>query len=198
MIHLLAAHELEPGAPASYWVGSNAPDYVETWQNRDEIRAAKDSIHLRDAPDRWAALKEVYAGIDRDNPFERGWFIHLFTDACWDETEVGEFHDSYKPASEDDHWFPAYRNEVGEASFYLYRHLTWAGEVWGLVKSARINEIATSLPVDLAGVEAYWRYVIKTHEESGPARAPAFYTGDKIKDFALRTASRYNEWTARQ
>ena len=73
MIHLLAAHELEPAAPGLFWAGNLAPDYTND-------RPVKDRIHLRDAADRIAALTELKHTLRPDDPFERGWLLHLFVD----------------------------------------------------------------------------------------------------------------------
>ena len=64
MIHLMVAREVEPDGEALFWVGNFAPDCVTE-------REKKDPIHLRDRPDRWAALAELRAALKIDDPLAR-------------------------------------------------------------------------------------------------------------------------------
>lgn len=89
MIHLSVAHEIAPNAQGLFWVGNFAPGYTND-------RDFKSRIHLRSEPDRWAALKDLYATINQECPFEQGWFLHLFVDACWDNTYITAYNTNLK------------------------------------------------------------------------------------------------------
>jgi hypothetical protein len=187
----MVAHELEPEAPAAFWVGSFAPDYTND-------RLKKDEIHLRAVPDRWAALEELYGRIDKSNAFERGWFLHLFTDACWDDKHVMEFKDWFESAHREGEWFPAYSNEIGYLTYHLYHHMPWSKKVWELIANAKLDEITTSLPITVSENECYRDRVVGKHFESDPDQSFQFYTVDRIKAFSEKTSQRYLDWIGKR
>ena len=187
MIHLAVAHEIEPEGPGLFWVGNFAPDYTND-------RALKDHIHLRDAADRWAALAKLNSELDPANPFERGWLMHLFTDACWDEHFISDFRDWYLASHADENWFQAYREEIGLDTYYLYHREPWAKEVWRRIERADLDEVATTLPIAPAENRWYRDRVAERHASSDPASAPRFFTLDMLEGFRQTTAERYRKW----
>lgn len=189
MIHLLVAHEIEPEAPDFFWVGNFAPDYTND-------RELKDKIHLRDKADRWILLDELYTNINKENSFERGWFLHLFVDTCWDEKLLIEYKNWFESINKDDNWFLSYRNEIGLATYYLYHNLTWSRKIWDLIKYAQLSDINTSLPITLAQNEWYRDRVVSKHSESDSTQSPKFFIMDKLTDFSQITVNRYKEWAA--
>ena len=187
MIHLSVAHEVEPEAPDFFWIGNFAPDYTND-------TALKDQIHLRNTPDRWASLEKLYEEIDKENPFERGWVLHLFVDAYWDVKQILEYRDWYISTYAGENWFPHYREEIGWVSYYLYHHLPWSKNIWSSIKDAKLVNINSSLPITLAENEWYRDRVARKHAESDPMQIPQLFTEDRIMDFSLSTANRYREW----
>lgn len=179
MIHFLTAYEIDPQAPGDFWVGNIAPDYATE-------RTLKDQIHFRDRTNRWQALDELYATIEKTSPFERGWFLHLFTDTCWSEEKLVEYKRWFENTRHGEDWFNAYREETGHASYYLYHHLPWIKEIWPLFQSA-------PLPASLAAVGQYRDNVCKKHAESSPDSFPEYFTYEILTDFAQSTANRYRE-----
>jgi hypothetical protein len=182
----MVAHELEPESSAEFWVGSFAPDYTN-----DTVK--KDEIHLRGVPDRWAALDDLHGRIDRSNAFERGWFLHLFTDACWDGRLITEFKDWYQSIHGECDWFPAYRQEIGCITYHLYHHMPWAKSVWELIENAPLDEIETSLPITVSDNEWYRDRVARKHRESDPNQMFQFFSIDRIKSFAETTSKEYRD-----
>ena len=132
--------------------------------------------------------------IDMENPFERGWLLHLFTDACWDEHELMEYKSYAESFGNAENWFSGYRNEIGLATYYLYHHLPWAKQVWDLIKNADLSMINTSLPISQSDAGWYRDRVVARHFESEANIKPEFFTHDKILNFSQNTAARYKAW----
>ena len=189
MIHLLVAYEIEPKAPDLFWVGNFAPDYTND-------KVVKDKIHLRNSTDRWASLEKMYSEINKNSYFELGWFLHLFVDACWDENHITEYYNWYISSNKKENWFMNYREDIGFASYYLHHSLSWAKEIWDLIKCSELNNIETSLPITTAENEWYRDRVARKHSESDQSQVPKFFTLDKIMDFSASTVNRYKEWIA--
>ena len=89
MIHLQVAYIINANAPDLFWVANFAPDYTND-------RALKDEIHLRNESDRMEALGQLKKKINMNDPFEAGWLLHLFVDACWDATMIPAFKKKYE------------------------------------------------------------------------------------------------------
>jgi hypothetical protein len=187
LVHLFVAHEIEPTAPDLFWIGNFAPDYTDD-------REKKSFIHLRKTEDRMAAMEKLYKSIDFDNPFERGWFLHLFTDACWDKAELLDYKNHFEAANNTDNWFISYRQEIKNVSHFLYNSLPWAKEMYKLIASADLSKVKTDLPITLSENESYRDRVVRRHLESNPNIVPGFYTFDIIESFVKRTSSEYIKW----
>ena len=82
MIHLLVAREIPGGDAPLFCLGSLAPDYLSR-------REEKDAVHLRREPDRYQALLRLAEQLDRKDPFEAGWLVHLLADLRWDTAAPG-------------------------------------------------------------------------------------------------------------
>ena len=188
MIHLLAAYELEPAGTGLFWVGNFAPDYASD-------RVLKDKIHLRDTEDRIGALRTLYQSIDKNNDFERGWFFHLFTDACWDESVFLECRDYFISLGNEENWFSQYRNEIGLASYYLYHSLPWAKEMWQVIADTQLDKIETSLLITPVENSGYRDRVCARHIESPPDIPPKFLLDEKITAFVDAVIDKYKKWT---
>jgi len=187
MIHLLTAYEIEPESTGLYWVGNFAPDHAGT-------RELKDKIHLRGTADRDAALRGLRRQIDINDPFERGWLVHMFADYCWDINEFSAYRDWYLSAHGDGNWFSSYREETGIASYYLYHNLPWPRLVWEQIKQTDLKPVNTKLPITLADNERYRDNVVRRHEESDPGCESLIYTMDTLTGFARATAEKYRIW----
>ena len=187
MIHLMVAREVEPGADALYWIGNFAPDCVTE-------REKKDPLHLRNKPDRWAALAELRATLDMGNPLARGWLLHLFTDTCWDAAQIGAFRAWHAKRRPSEDWFLPYRAEIARATFWLYHTLAWANAVMEDIAGADLFARQTALPVPTELVDWYRERVIERHIGSDPEDAPQFYERAALEAFAKETAKRYADW----
>ncbi len=191
MIHLMVAREVEPDGEALFWVGNFAPDCVTE-------REKKDPIHLRDRPDRWAALAELRAALKIDDPLARGWLLHLFTDTLWDARQIGLFRTWHAKNNPGEDWFLPYRAEITRATFWLYHALPWAKGAMDGIAGADLASMRTELPVSIEQVDWYRARVVERHAGSDPANAPRFYERTSLEDFARATAERYRDWMAQE
>lgn len=187
MIHLLVAYEINPKAPDLFWVGNFAPDYTND-------RQLKDEIHFRNASNRMEALRQLRKKIDNDNPFESGWLLHLFVDACWDEIMIPAFQQKYKNSSAFQHWFIKYREETGLASYYLYHHIDWLPQIWAQILNADLSIIKSQLPITQYEIEWYRDRVYKKHSESNINSVSLEYNEEQLLEFSRKTAHKYMEW----
>lgn len=187
MIHLLAAYEISPNAQDLFWVGNFAPDYTNDRQFKDEI-------HFRNTSDRMEALRQLRKKIDSNNPFESGWLLHLFVDACWDEIMIPAFQQKYKNNSAYKDWFIKYREETGLASYYLYHHIDWAPQIWAQILNADLSIIESELPINQYEIQWYRERVYRKHSESDINSVSLEYSKDRLLDFSRKTAHKYMEW----
>lgn len=187
MIHLLIAHEVDPNGPDLFWFGNFAPDYTD-------YRPLKDHIHFRNAANRLEALRQFKDTIDMENPFEAGWLLHLFADACWDTLEVSAFQQKYGEALGSPQWFLKYREEINLASFYLYHHIYWAPHVWDQILRADLTAIPSRLPLTQEESDSFRTRVHKRHFESDKGSISLEYDDQKIFDFVRNTAQKYLQW----
>ncbi|KNY25650.1 hypothetical protein [Pseudobacteroides cellulosolvens] len=187
MIHLLAAYEINPEASDLFWVGNFVPDYTND-------RKFKDEIHFRNTSNRMEALRQLRKKIDNNNPFETGWLVHLFVDACWDEIMIPAFKEKYINNSACENWFVKYREETGLASYYLYHHIDWAPRIWAQIINADLSVIKTELPITQYDMDSYRERVYKRHSESNINSISLEYNEEKIFNFCKNTARKYMEW----
>lgn len=187
MIHLLVAYYANPKAPDLFWVGNIAPDYMNDRQYKDEI-------HLRNASNRMESLGQLRKGFVDINPFEIGWLLHLFTDACWDETMIPAFQQKHKDARTFEDWFVKYREQTLSASFYLYHHCTWTHQIWAQILNADLTYISSKLPITRHDAEGFRDRVYKRHFESDQNSASLEYREDLLFDFSQKTARKFMEW----
>jgi len=187
MIHLLTAYEVNPKSTDLFWVGNFAPDYTND-------RQLKDKIHYRNASNRMEALRQLRKKIDMENPFESGWLLHLFVDACWDKTMIPAFQQKYKNDSTVENWFVKYREETGLASYYIYHNFDWASQIWSQILNADFTIIKSNLPITQNEAEWYRDRVYKRHSESNKSSASQEYSEELLLDFCQKTARKYIEW----
>ena len=183
----MVAREVEPGGNGLFWVGNFAPDCVTE-------REKKDPLHLRDRVDRWAALSELRATLDMQDPLARGWLLHLYTDTCWDAAGIGAFRAAYLAKQPDADWFPPYRAEIARATFWLYHTLPWANSVMQKIAEADLLAQGTTLPVPISLVDWYRARVVERHTGSDASSKPLFYQREMLNAFARETAERYRKW----
>lgn len=187
MIHLLVAHEVNPNAPALFWVGNFAPDYVNE-------RELKDKIHFRDSLNRLGALSKLRNEIDISNPFEEGWLLHLFTDLCWDEQQIPLFKEKCKKNNTISDWFIDYRKETTLASFYIYHNFDWSSHVWSKILNANLQTLSSTLPVTQADIELYRERLYKRHSDSTSTSYSFEYHKELLTQFSKETAKKYVKW----
>ncbi|MDR0446882.1 MAG: hypothetical protein LBH17_07665 [Oscillospiraceae bacterium] len=186
MMHLAVARLVRPDGDGLFFSGSMSPDYTDA-------REIKSYIHLRDRPDRGAALAELRDSLDLSKPFDEGWLLHLFADAIWDVETVPRYEASHTDTSR--HWFWAYRSEQGSASHWMYHNMPWSRGVWDRIDSVSLADtrtLDTPLPVPLE-LDWYIDRVRRKHSGSAGERSE-FFSPEMVEAFAEATAAKYLEW----
>lgn len=179
MIHLLAAQEIPGGDEPLFRLGSLAPDYLSR-------REEKDAAHLRREPDRYQALLRLAERLDRKDPFEAGWLVHLLADFRWDTEIIPVFRDSLPPGAD---WFPLYRKECHRAGYALYHSKPWGHEAMKDVLEVDLNSLRTCLTIDLPALEEFRRMLVRKHEESPADSRSAAFPPELLERFARETAA---------
>ena len=187
-IHLLVGYELNPHAPDAFWVGCFAPDHIEE-------RAPKTKIHLRDVPDRLAALTALRDSVHMADPFERDWVLHLFTDRLWDEGLLAQYKNEYTGNDDSrDDWFLPYRSELGITTDYLYGHMPWMREVQSRIQAVDVSAIQTDLPVDKGMLDAFRMHIGERFAHCSRDIQTGYYSMDVMRTFAKETATAFRDW----
>ena len=181
MIHLLAAHEVDPAGNALYWVGSVAPDAVSNWKE-------KEITHYRNLSDRKEAITELAAGTDRNNAFEEGMLLHLFVDWKWDVSVKEEYI-----ARTGENWFPKYRHELGLSSSFAFHHTDWSREIWRQIDSCDISDYGLVNGATAEEVKELISRNSKWHHDFNIGPSAAF-PPELIESFIDRVVKDYSIW----
>ena len=179
MIHLLVAREIPGGDAPLFCLGSLAPDYLSR-------REEKDAVHLRREPDRYQALLRLAERLDRKDPFEAGWLVHLLADLRWDTEVIPVFRGSLPPEAD---WFPLYRKECHRAGYALYHSGPWSRKAMEDVLEVDLNALHTGLTIDLPALEAFRRMLVRKHEESPADSRSAAFPPELLERFARETGA---------
>ena len=190
MIHLAVGRAFDADASGLFYVGNLAPDFTDE-------RAIKSVIHLRSAPDREVALRELCGKLDLENAFELGWLLHLFADWRWDSSVVPAFHEGFTGG--EDKWFLAYRAELGRLSRSMFHNEPWRREVWERIDAedvqAALSDMRKVTPVLPVPLELGWycNRVERRHAMDFDA-SPELFTAEMALEFAEETAGTFKRW----
>ena len=184
MIHLLTARDFKPEGDARYLLGSIAPDHAFD-------RAYKDAIHLRDVPDRPAALAELRERLDLADGYCLGWLLHLFTDMKWDATFLADYRAAHE--GEDD-WFRGYHRELHSAGYALYHRYDWAEKACADILAVDLGTLPPSLPGEAAQIEEFRTILMEQTRKSDPAIRSDAFPAEITEHFALDTAAAFRAW----
>jgi len=199
LIHWLLAYKLSPDACGLYYAGNFAPDAIDIREG--VTRSDKDKWHLRDGPDREAALKAFYLQIDRNDPFQKGYFVHLFFDMWWDREIISRF----EKETESSDWFPVYGNENGVGGAWVYINMPWMDDIVARFKASP-TDFKTPLPEPTKDeIIKYNDFMFspswKTKYDYTPARKDnvkknnnKILTPDFLESYTDIIAERYNDW----
>lgn len=179
MIHLLVAQEIPGGEDPLFRLGSLAPDYLSR-------REEKDAVHLRQEADRPSALLLLADRLDKKDPFEAGWLVHLLADLRWD-TEIIPAFRAALPTGAD--WFPLYRKECHRAGYALYHSQPWSRKAMRDVLEADLNSLRSSLVPDLSALEPFRQMLYRKHEESPEDSRSERFPPELLFRFARETAA---------
>ncbi len=134
MFHLAFARSIAPNAATEFFVGSLAPDFTD-------IRREKDHMHLRDVPDRQAALIALRDSLSPEDAYGMGILGHLYYDWLWDTAVRGTLRTL---------GIRAYRHEICDASVWWYHHADWSRELWQRIDACPVtNYLDERLPAGL-------------------------------------------------
>ena len=186
MIHLHAAHLLREGRGVLFCVGAVAPDAIEDWR-------VKDRTHLRDVPDRAAALAEIARRTDPRDDFAEGVLLHMYADLRWDENQLRRYWDSLGGRPEGGDWVPEYRRQISLASGWIYHHSPWARPLWDELLAVPQDQYSPLPGMDKTDIRAYLTRNFKWHEEH-PGPPSAFYPPQEVETFVLEAVKGYNAW----
>jgi len=188
MIHLHAAHLLRGGRGVLFCVGAVAPDAIDDWRE-------KDHTHLRDVPDREAALVKIARATDPDDDFAQGALMHLYADWLWDRDQLERYWARLGGRPEGGDWVSAYRNQISLASGWIYRHSPWARALWAELL-ALPPECYGPLPgMDRGDIRAYLTRNFHWHE-AHPGPPSAFYPPQEVEAFVKAIVQGYPAWRA--
>ena len=185
MIHLLTARLADQSRGPLYFIGNLAPDAQNSFQ-------LKEHAHLRDCPDRGAALAEFARGIDPAEDFAEGVLLHLYTDWRWDTTQLRRYRDTVEDLASYA-WVKDYRRETWLASSWLYRTHSWAPGMWkDMLAIPRKNYGALDgiAPGEIFSLLDNGRQ--RLEDNRGPPSQ--FYTTEIVETFAKETAVSYMTW----
>ena len=184
MIHLLTARDYDPDGDGRYLLGSIAPDHAFD-------RAYKDAIHLRDVPDRPAALAELREKLDLTDGYSLGWLLHLFTDLKWDTTFLADYRAVHEG---EENWFRGYHKELHSAGYALYHRYDWAEKACSDVLAVDLGTLPPSLPGDPAQLEEFRTILMEKTRESDPAIRSDVFPAETVEQFAMDTAESFRAW----
>ena len=184
MIHLLTARDYDPAGDARYLLGSIAPDHAFD-------RAYKDSIHLRDAADRPAALRALRERLDRSDSYSLGWLLHLFTDLKWDTTFLADYRAAHEG---EENWFRGYHKELHSAGYALYHRYDWAEKACADILAVDLSTLPPSLPGDPAQIEEFRTILMEKTRESDPAIHSDAFPAEIVERFSMETAAAFRAW----
>jgi hypothetical protein len=189
MIHLLTARHLRRPCGPLFHVGAVAPDALDDWRQ-------KNITHLRDCPDRAAALAALARRTDPADDFAEGALLHLFTDWLWDDGHLRRYLDSLGTIPPNGAWVPGYRHEISRASAYIFCTEPWAAAVWqGMlaVPQTAYGALQKMTPQDIA---AFLQSNHAALQRAGHKNCPPshFYPPAQVAAFARAAAHDYEAW----
>lgn len=184
MIHLLTARDYDPQGDARYLLGSIAPDHAFD-------RAFKDTIHLRDVPDRQAALSALREKLDTADSYSLGWLLHLFTDMKWDTSFLADYRAAHEG---EENWFRGYHKELHSAGYALYHRYGWADKACSDILAVDLSTLPPSLPGDPTQIEEFRSILMEKTRESAPDIHSDAFPVETVERFAAETAAAFRAW----
>ena len=188
MIHLHTAQLLRNGRSIRYCAGAVAPDAIEDWR-------VKDRTHLRDAPDREAALAQLARQIDPRDDFAEAALMHLYVDWRWDANQLERYWASLggRPAGGD--WVPAYRHEISLASAWIYHHNDWARPLWRELLALPQAQYGALPGMDATDIRDYITRNCAWHE-ANPGPPSAWFPPEEAEGFVHEAVCGWRAWCA--
>lgn len=193
MVHLGAAQaalkELKIQNPASYYLGSIAPDGVHMLEGCTPQDKDRSHLGVRTSGDPRAVedfLKRLPEFSDRD--YVLGYAVHVLTDLFWNETLLKKQRERYEadPAPELGRK-EAYYNDTDQIDLQLYETLPGRKEIWQELEQAKAIDLPGVLPGKAA--DLWNRRTLSWFENLGEFEIPVRYlTLPEIQDFLVEAA----------
>ena len=184
MIHMLTGRDCDPAGGDRFQLGLIAPDHAFD-------RKYKDSIHLRDRPDRMAALNELREKLDLRDGYALGWLLHLFTDLRWDDSYLKAYREAHESEGE---WFPGYHRELHSAGYALYHRYDWAEEACAAALRVDLHTLPPELPGTPEQIELFRSILMEKTRESAPDISSEAFPPEVVERFAAETAADFRRW----
>ncbi|MDR1733491.1 MAG: hypothetical protein LBR73_01205 [Oscillospiraceae bacterium] len=185
-IHLKVAQAFGNARSTAFFVGTVLPDAISDWR-------VKDVTHLRDRPDREAALRAIAKKTDPKDDFAEGVLIHLFTDLLWDRECLQAYWDAMGGRPPDSAWVKPYRREIHLAGAWLYHRDRWLRQICRKIRRTRLSKLPTLQSITLADAKAYIKR--NTNPASQPIGPPsAAFPPETVDTFIEETVKAYRHW----
>ena len=182
MMHLYAAHLLDPAGSDSYFLGAILPDCV------DAYREIKDKLHFRDVPpeERLQSLIRFGKGLDLKRDFDFGALCHFYLDYLWDNGPQAAHRKSHGP----ENWFPDYRKELSRAGSRTAQRMPWSKELWSRLHKPEpaLYENTMNLPEE--EIHKFLEFNFHWHTEEALPESEVF-TDEVVDHFTRRAVTAF-------
>ena len=182
MMHLYAAHMLNPEGSDSYFLGSILPDCV------DAHRELKDRLHFRDVPpeERLPALVRFGKGLDLARDFDFGVLCHFYLDYLWDNGP----QKAHRKMHGEENWFVDYRKELSRAGSRTAQRMPWSKEMWMRLQNPTpdLYENSMNLPED--EIHSFMAFNVRWHTEEALPESE-YFTDALVDSFIARACTAF-------
>lgn len=157
MMHLYAAHLLNPAGSDSYFLGSILPDCV------DAHREIKDRLHFRDVPpeDRLQKLIRFGQTLDLTKDFDFGALLHFYLDYLWDNGPQR----AHRNAHGAENWFVDYRKELSCAGSRTAQRMPWSRDLWNRLHTPDPQLYANTMELPEEDIANFLEFNFHWHTE---------------------------------
>ncbi|MBE6713106.1 MAG: hypothetical protein E7580_06260 [Ruminococcaceae bacterium] len=182
MMHLYAAHVLNPKGSDSYFLGSILPDCV------DAHRELKDHLHFRDVPpeSRLQSLIRFGKALDLTRDFDFGALYHFYLDYLWDNGP----QKAHRKMHGEENWFPDYRKELHCAGSRTAQRMPWSKELWHRLHKPAPELYANTMDLPEDEIHAFLEFNFHWHTEETLPESEVF-TDDLVDSFIRRSCTAF-------
>lgn len=182
MMHLYAAHLLEPAGSDAYFLGSILPDCV------DAYREIKDRLHFRDVPpeDRLQSLIRFGKSLDLTSDFDFGALLHFYLDYLWDNGP----QKAHRKSHGEENWFVDYRKELSRAGSRTAQRMPWSKELWHRLHKPDKALYENTMDLPEKEILHFLEFNFHWHTEEALPESEVF-TDDLVDSFTKRACAAF-------